>query len=100
MTAAPPGSGRRDARKDARVEAWDEPSGNAALAGRQLRPAEVIAIDKQLTSLAEWLQSRGAEGTISQLRAAAYTALLAGRDLATLLPPATPHSDPATPDPT
>jgi hypothetical protein len=81
---------RREARKDARVEVWDEPSGNAALAGRQLRPAEVIAIDKQLTSTAEWLQSMGAAGTISQLRAAAYTALLAGHELATLLPPAGP----------
>ncbi len=87
------GQRRREARKDARVEAWDEPSGNAALAGRQLRPADVIAIDKQLTSIAEWLQSRGAVGTISQLRAAAYTALLAGRELATLLPPATPSPD-------
>jgi hypothetical protein len=91
------GQRRREARKDARVEAWDEPSGNAALAGRQLRPADVIAIDKQLTSLAEWLQSMGAAGTISQLRAAAYTALLAGRELATLLPPAAPPAD--SPDP-
>ena len=87
------GQRRREARKDARVEAWDEPSGNAALAGRQLRPADVIAIDKQLTSIAEWLQSMGADATISQLRAAAYTALLAGRELATLLPPAAPSPD-------
>ena len=87
------GQRRREARQDARVETWDEPSGNAALAGRQLRPADVIAIDKQLTSIAEWLQSRGAAGTISQLRAGACTALLAGRELATLLPPAAPSPD-------
>jgi hypothetical protein len=57
----------------------------------------VIAIDKQLTSIAEWLQSMGGDGTISQLRAAAYTALLAGRELATLLPPAAPSPDSGSP---
>ena len=56
----------------------------------------MIAIDKQLTSVAEWLQSMGADGTVSQLRAAAYTALLAGRELATLVPPANPGSDPGS----
>ncbi len=98
LAADPDAAERRmkEARKDARVEAWEEPSGNAALAGRELRPADVIAIDKQLTCLAEWLQSMGADGTISQLRAAAYTALLAGRELATLLPPV---ADPGPADP-
>ena len=79
-------SRKRTARKDTRVEVWDEPSGNAALAGRELQSADVIAIDKQLTATAEWLQSQGADGTIAELRSAAYTALLAGRDLSTLLP--------------
>lgn len=77
---------RRRARDDTRVDAWAESSGNAALAGRELAPAEVIAIDRQLTAAARWLQTRGASGTISQLRAAAYTTLLAGHSLATLLP--------------
>jgi hypothetical protein len=86
---------KREARKDTRVEVWDEPSGNAALAGRQLESADVIAIDRQLNATAEWLQSQGADGAISELRAAVYTALLAGRDLATLLPddPADPRAD-------
>ncbi len=69
---------RADARKDAEVRAWDEPSGNAALAGRELPPADVLAADARLTALAKWLQERGATGAISQLRAAVYTALLNG----------------------
>ena len=77
---------RADARKDAEVRTWDEPSGNAALAGRELPPAEVLAADARLTALAKWLQGRGATGTISQLRASVYTALLNGRPIESLLP--------------
>jgi hypothetical protein len=77
---------RQDARKEAEVRGWDEPSGNAALAGRELPPAEVLAADARLTALANWLQQRGAAGTISQLRAAVYTALLNGRPIDSLLP--------------
>ena len=76
----------RHARADAAVTAWDEASGNAALAGRELPPAEVLAADARLTALAKWLQARGAAGTISQLRAAVYTALLNGRPIESLLP--------------
>ena len=79
---------RADARKDAEVRAWDEPSGNAALAGRELPPAEVLAADARLTALAKWLQERGATGTVSQLRASVYTALLNGRPIESLLPAA------------
>ena len=89
------GQRRREARKDARVEAWDEPSGNAALAGRQLRPADVIAIDKQLTSVAEWLQSMGADGTVSQLRAAAYPPCWPAASSPPSCPPPTPARTPA-----
>jgi len=77
---------RRAARRDARVEVWEEPSGNAALAGRELAPADVIAADQRITALARWLRASGAEGTIDQLRAAVFTALLAGRPVRTLLP--------------
>ena len=77
---------RRDARADADVEYWDESSGNAALAGRELPPAQVIAAMARLTALARWLHANGAAGTIGQLRAAAYTALLAGRPVESLLP--------------
>ena len=87
LAADPAAADRRrdDARADAAVTAWDETSGNAALAGRELPPAEVLAADARLTALARWLQARGAAGTISQLRAAVYTALLNGRPLQSLL---------------
>jgi hypothetical protein len=77
---------REEARKDAEVQSWDEASGNAALAGRELPPADVIAAGSRLTALAVWLQHRGAVGTISQLRAAVYLALINGRPLDSLLP--------------
>jgi hypothetical protein len=89
VLSADPGAAdrrRAEARKDAEVQSWDEPSGNAALAGRELPPADVIAADSRLTALARWLQDRGAVGTLSQLRAAAYIAVLADRPLESLLP--------------
>jgi len=86
------------ARRDCRVEVWGEPSGNAALAGRELRPAHVIAIDRQLTGFAAWLKSCGVSGTVDQLRALAYTTLLSGRELAAILddPSCWPPGDPDT----
>jgi len=89
VLAADPGAAvrrRRDARADADVESWDESSGNAALAGRELPPAQVIAALARLTALARWLHDNGAAGTIGQLRAAAYLALLADRPVESLLP--------------
>jgi hypothetical protein len=74
------------ARRDARVEVWQEPSGTASLVGRDLPPAEVLAADQRITALARRLKAAGREGTMDQLRAQAYTALLLG------------HS-PADPDP-
>jgi hypothetical protein len=74
------------ARKDAAVHLWQEPSGNCALAGRELPPAEAIAVDRRLTAQARWLQARGLAGTIEYLRSAAFRAGLAGRPLTTLLP--------------
>jgi len=76
---------KKAARSDSRVEVWTEASGNAALAGRELRPAHVIAIDRQLTGYAHWLKSCGVSGTIDQLRSLAYTTLLSGRELAAIL---------------
>jgi hypothetical protein len=77
---------RREGRKDARVQTWEETSGNGALAGRDLPPAEVVAADQRLTALARWLKEQGAHGTQSQLRAAVFMAVLAGRPVHTLLP--------------
>jgi hypothetical protein len=83
------------ARKDAAVHLWQEPSGNYALAGREIPPAEAIATDRRLTAQARWLQAHGAPGTIEYLRNAAFRAGLAGRPLTTLLP-ATATGAPAT----
>jgi hypothetical protein len=77
---------RKESRKDTRVEVWHEPSGNAALAGRELAPADAIAADAALTADASWLRDNGMTGTLAELRAAAYLARLADRDLADLLP--------------
>ncbi len=40
---------REDAAKDARVQRWAEDSGNAALAGRELPPDEVLAADQRIS---------------------------------------------------
>ncbi len=55
------------------------------------REAEVIAADQRVDALARWLKEHGASGTLEQLRARVFTALLAGRGPETLLPePAAP----------
>ena len=104
VLAADPDAGRRrqrEGRKDTRVEVWQEPSGNAALAGRELPPADALAAGAALAADADWLRRRGAPGTLSELRAAAYLARLSGRDLAALLPAAAAAGapdEPAHPD--
>ena len=70
---------QRAAKGDARVETWQEPSGNAALAGRELPPADALAADRHLTALARSLTAAGATGSLDQIRAAVYLALLSGR---------------------
>jgi hypothetical protein len=93
---------REEARKDASVQAWVEPSGNAALAGRELSPADVIHADAQLTADARWLASCGLSGSIDELRALAYTTRLTGRTLSSLLPASASHQtdEPAAGDST
>src|SRR5215469_8550369 len=88
LAADPAAADRRkkEGRKDTRVEVWDEPSGNNALAGRELAPADAIAADARLTADAAWLRRHGLPGTLAELRAAAFIARLSGRDLAALLP--------------
>jgi hypothetical protein len=61
---------QEEARTDSSVHAWTETSGNGALAGRELAPADVIHARVRLTAFARWLQKRGATGTMDQLRAA------------------------------
>jgi hypothetical protein len=71
---------REAAARDARVEQWAEDSGNAALAGRELPPAEVIAAGQRITWWARQLRSAGVDGDLDQLRGRAYLDLLLGRD--------------------
>jgi hypothetical protein len=78
---------REKAEKEARVEVWSEPSGTAALAGRDLRPADVIAADKRIDVLARQLKAAGIEGSLGQLRARAYVTLLLGQPMPGLRPP-------------
>ena len=71
---------RENAAKDARVERWAELSGNAALAGLELPPADVLAADQRISWLARQLKKAGLEGSMDELRARAYLDLLLGRD--------------------
>src|SRR3984885_7426643 len=85
---------REKAQKDARVEVWAEPSGTAALAGRDLAPAGVIEATKSLDADARWLKAHGAEGSFDELRARAFAALLAHKPLTSLIPAgAAGHND-------
>jgi hypothetical protein len=72
---------RKKAQQDTRVEVWTEASGTAALAGRDLPPADVLAADKRVDALARSLKETGADGTLDQLRAQVYIALLLGRPI-------------------
>ena len=82
LAVDPSGARRRaaKARQDARVEAWSESSGNAALAGRELPSADAIAADRRIAAIARALKEAGATGTMDQLRAAVFVALLTGRE--------------------
>ena len=86
--AADPQSGKRkmdEARKDARVEAWQEGSGNAALSGRELPAAEAIAADARIGQIARALKANGVPGNLDQIRASVFLDLLLGRDPQSLL---------------
>jgi hypothetical protein len=87
LAADPQAAERRKkrARQDARVDLWREDSGNAALAGRELRPANAIALARKLDSDADWLSACGVPGTKGELRALAFTTLLSGRELTAIL---------------
>jgi hypothetical protein len=103
LAADPEAAGRRktDAQNDAGVALWPEASGNACLAGRELPESGALAADRRLTALARWLSDRGAGGSLSQLRAAVFLALLTGQPVQSLLPAWAPATagpgDPAGP---
>jgi hypothetical protein len=98
VLAADPSAARRRkerAQQDARVERWDEHAGTAALAGRDLPPASVLAADQNLTALARQLKAAGVPGTMDTLRAEAFLTLLSGAPAGSLLP-----GDPVVPSTT
>ena len=57
-----------------------EDSGNAALAGRELPPDEVLAADERITAWARELKAAGLDGGMDEIRARAYLDLLLGKD--------------------
>jgi hypothetical protein len=71
---------RETAARNARVERWLQDTGNAALMGCELPPAEALAADEQITARAKELRAAGLEGDMDQLRARAYLDLLLGQD--------------------
>ncbi len=78
---------RERAEREARVERWAEHAGTAALAGRDLPPTGALAADQHVSELARALRTAGAAGTMDQLRAQVFVALLSGQPVSTLLPP-------------
>jgi hypothetical protein len=93
---------RRDKeRRNARVQRWMEDSGNAALMGRELPPADVLAADQRITWWAKRLKAAGLDGDMDQLRALAYMDIMLGRDSRPAMP-AGPDAgqDPNGPEPT
>jgi hypothetical protein len=82
ITAAPEKAKERreTAARNARVERWLQDTGNAALMGCELPPAEALAADEQITARARELRAAGLEGDMDQLRARAYLDLLLGID--------------------
>ncbi len=71
---------REEAQRDARVLRWREDAGTAALCGRDLPSAEVLAADQRISARARELKSAGVTGTLDELRARAYLDFLLGRD--------------------
>jgi hypothetical protein len=71
---------REAAARDTRVEQWAEDSGNAALAGRELPPADAIAAGQRITWWARQLRTAGVDGDLDQLRGRAFIDLLLNRD--------------------
>jgi hypothetical protein len=82
VLAVDPDAARRRqerARQDARVMRWREDAGTAALCGRDLPSADVLAADQRITARAHELRSAGITGAMDELRARAYLDFLLGR---------------------
>ena len=93
VLAADPGAARarrEQAQRDARVLRWREDAGTAALAGRDLPSADVLAADQRISARARQLKSASLTGTLDELRARAYLDYLLGRDS---MPPPQPSGE-------
>ena len=87
------------ARRDQRVEARREASGNASLSGRELDTAVVMASKAYIDAIAVKLRDSGlAPGTLGQLRALALTDLTQGRDPLDRIKPRPDDGEAATAD--
>jgi hypothetical protein len=86
---------REKAAKSAEVQQWAEFSGNAALAGRELPPADVLAAGQRIDSWADQLKAAGLEGSAGELRARAFLDLLLGKDSRPDKPAAADGKNPA-----
>ena len=75
-----------DARTEATVSAWTETSGNAALAGRELASRRRHPRPCPADLAGPLASQERRDGTMDQLRAAVYIALLTGRTVESLLP--------------
>src|SRR6516164_6064340 len=71
---------RERAARDARIERFQEHSGNAALCGRELPPQAVLAASQHIDACARALRKAGIPGTLARLRVAAYLDLTQGQD--------------------
>jgi Domain of unknown function (DUF222) len=76
---------QRAARQDARVETWQEGSGNGAIAGRELPADRAILADRHIRALARALQHAGMPGTLEQISAEVFLALLTGQSPESLM---------------
>jgi Domain of unknown function (DUF222) len=70
----------RAAKDGRRVEVRREHSGNAAIAGRELDVADVLAAKAHIDALADELRRTGVPGTLQHLRAGVAIGLLQGRN--------------------
>jgi Domain of unknown function (DUF222) len=100
VIAADPDAARvrkEKAAKEARVECWQEQAGTAALAGRDLPAAEALSADQHISAYARQLKTAGAGGTLDELRARVYLALLNGQPVESLVPAGTPGGPGSSP---
>jgi Domain of unknown function (DUF222) len=89
---------REQAARNARVQRWLEDSGNAALMGRELPPADVLAMDQRISWWAKELRKAGLDGDMDQLRALALIDIMLSRDSRPVTPPEPPARTGATSD--